>query len=139
MRSRSRYGVSLVVAAAVMLMTQPAQGAALVQISSDPFTNATSAHATEVEPDTFSFGSTIVAAFQQGRFFNGGASGIGFATSADGGATWTHGALPGITVFVGGVYDRASDATVAYDARHNVWMISSLGSTRLGSRPRLPS
>src|SRR5438067_8612365 len=30
----------------------------LSQISADPFTNASSQHATEVEPDTFSFGST---------------------------------------------------------------------------------
>ena len=135
MRSRRRSGVSLAAVVAVMLMTQPAQAAALVQISSDPFTNATSAHATEVEPDTFSFGSTLVAGFQQGRFFSGGASDIGFATSTDGGTTWSHGPLPGITIFAGGVYDRASDASVAYDARHNVWLISSLGIHTSGIPP----
>src|SRR5919205_623833 len=59
-------------------------------ISSDPFTNSTSQHRTQVEPDTYSFGSTIVAAFQSGRFFDGGSSDIGWATSTDGGATWTH-------------------------------------------------
>jgi len=52
--------------------------AGLVQISSDPFTNKTSNHKTEVEPDTFAFGNTIVSAFQQGRFFDGGGSDIGF-------------------------------------------------------------
>jgi len=57
-----------------------------LQISSDPFTNPTSNHKTEVEPGTFTFGSTIVSAFQQGRFFDGGGSDIGFATSTDGGA-----------------------------------------------------
>jgi len=36
----------------------------LVQISSDPFTNSTSQHATEVEPDTFASGSTFVSTFQ---------------------------------------------------------------------------
>src|SRR6266852_5048356 len=41
--------------------------AALTQISSDPFTNPTSNHRTEVEPDTFSFGSTVVSTFQVGR------------------------------------------------------------------------
>lgn len=99
----------------------------LNQISADPFTNATSQHATEVEPDTFSFGSTIVAAFQSGRFFDGGASDIGFATSTDGGATWYSGSLPGITKIEGtGPYDRVSDPAVAYDARHGVWLIASL-------------
>ena len=82
---------------------------------------------TEVEPDTFSNGSTIVAAFQVGRIFDGGACAIGFATSTNNGATWTSGLLPGITKCSGsGPNDRATDASVAYDARHNVWLISSL-------------
>ena len=34
------------------------------QISSDPYGNGDSFHATEVEPDTFSNGSTLMAAFQ---------------------------------------------------------------------------
>lgn len=101
----------------------------LTQISSDPYTNPTSQHKTQVEPDTFAFGSTIVAAFQSGRFFNGGGSNIGFATSTDRGLTWTQGFLPGSTVFAtpAGKYDRASDASVAFDSKHNVWLISWLG------------
>jgi len=101
----------------------------LVQISSDPFTNNTSNHKTEVEPDTFAFGNTIVSAFQQGRFFDGGGSDIGFATSTDGGAHWVHGSLPSATVnsTPAGPYARASDASVAFDAKHNVWIISWLG------------
>lgn len=39
----------------------------LIQISSDPYTNPTSQHKTEVEPEHVSFGSTIVATFQAGR------------------------------------------------------------------------
>src|SRR5713226_8853447 len=39
-----------------------------LQISSDPYTNGSSQHFTEVEPDTYSYGSTIVATFQAGRF-----------------------------------------------------------------------
>ncbi len=31
-----------------------------------------------------------------------------------------------MTKDVGGPYDRATDPSVAYDARHHVWMISSL-------------
>ena len=65
----------------------------LTQISSDPYTNITSNHKTQVEPDTFAFGKTIVATFQSGRFFDGGASNIGFATSTNAGETWTHGFL----------------------------------------------
>src|SRR5437588_2242210 len=103
--------------------------AKLVQISSDPYTNKTSQHKTQVEPDVYSFGSTVVATFQSGRFFNGGASNIGWATSHDGGATWTHGFLPRTTVNATppGPYPRASDPSVAYDAKHKVWMISYLG------------
>jgi len=80
-----------------------------VRVSTDPFTNTTSQHRTQVEPDTFSFGSTIVSAFQSGRFFDGGASDIGWATSTDGGSNWTHGFLPGITKFEkNGPFDRVS-------------------------------
>ena len=99
----------------------------LVKLSADTFTNSTSQHATEVEPDSFAFGSTIVAAFQVGRIFSGGASDIGFAISTDAGATWNNGFLPGLTTFQGGGANAAvSDASVIYDAAHGVWIISSL-------------
>jgi hypothetical protein len=95
-------------------------------LSTDPYTNTSSQHATEVEPDTFAAGSTIVSAFQVGRFFDGGSTNIGWARSTNGGSTWTKGFLPGITTFAGGSYSRVSDPTVAYDASHNVWLIASL-------------
>jgi hypothetical protein len=106
-----------------------ATGVQLTRISSDPYTNLTSNHKTQVEPDTFAFGNTIVSVFQSGRFFDGGASNIGFATSTNAGETWTHGFLPSSTVFAtpAGIYGRASDASVAYDAKHKVWMVSWLG------------
>ena len=100
--------------------------AGLTNLSSDPYTNSSSQHATEVEPDTFSRGATIIAAFQVGRFFDGGATNIGWARSVDGGASWSKGFLPGITTFAGGSYARVSDPSVAYDAAHDVWLISSL-------------
>ncbi|MGH9277171.1 MAG: exo-alpha-sialidase [Acidimicrobiales bacterium] len=102
-----------------------------VQISSDPFTNTTSQHQTQVEPDTFAYGSTVVSAFQSGRFNNGGASDLGWATSQDGGQTWTHGFLPSMTVHSSpaGPYDRATDPSVAYDPRHRTWLISALVMT----------
>ena len=93
----------------------------LTRLSTDPYTNSTSQHATEVDPDTYSFGSTIVSAFQAGLFNNGGASNIGFATSSNGGATWTHGFLPGTTTFATppNTFDRLSDPSMTYDAAHN--------------------
>jgi hypothetical protein len=102
-------------------------GSNLVQISADPFSVGPGQHATEVEPHMLSNGSMLVATFQVGRIAPGGATDIGWATSPDGGATWTHGSLPGLTTGEGtGPYDAASDPEVAYDAKHNVWMIASL-------------
>ena len=100
---------------------------ALVRLSSDPFTNTTSQHATEVEPDTFAFGSTIVSAFQVGRIFSGASADVGFATSTNGGVSWTNGLLPGITTFqAGGSFDAAGDPSVAYDAKHGQWIIATV-------------
>ena len=107
---------------------------ALTQVSSDPFNNPTSQHATEVEPDTFAAGSTVVGVFQTGRFFSGGSTDIGFARSGDGGATWgAPGFLPGMTFSSGAAspFERVSDPSVAYDAKHVTWLISSI--------PLLPS
>src|SRR5262249_11819336 len=68
-----------------------------------------------------------VSAFQVGRIFDGGSSDIGFATSTDGGHTWTNGFLPGITInYMGGTFAAVSDPAVGYDAAHGKWMISSL-------------
>jgi hypothetical protein len=103
--------------------------AASIKISTDPFTNSTSQHQTEVEPDTFAFGPTIVATVQVGRFFDGGSSDIGFATSTNAGTTWTPGFLPGTTPFASppGTYARVSDPSVAFDPKHGAWIISMLG------------
>src|SRR3954449_2123196 len=96
---RRRCAAAITLAAAALLGAGPAHArAAVTRVSQDPFNNATSQHATEVEPDTFASGNTVVAAFQVGRFFDGGSSDIGWARSADGGATWsTLSFLPGLT------------------------------------------
>ena len=123
-----RLFLAMVIGGALAL-TQAATASAnvpLTRIGSDPFTNSTSQHKTAVEPDTYSFGSTTVAAVQVGRFFDGGASGIGFRTTQNNGGSWTVGVLPGLTTG-GSLYDRATDPSVAYDAKHNVWMVSTLG------------
>jgi hypothetical protein len=102
-------------------------GANLTKISSDPYSIGPGQHATEVEPHMLADGSTIVAAFQVGRISPGGATDVGWATSTDGGSTWTHGYLPGLTTGEGtGPYDAASDPVVAYDSKHGYWMIASL-------------
>jgi hypothetical protein len=122
-------------AAVLLALASPAAAAGtitLTEVSSDPYTNTSSQHATEVEPDTFAHGSTVVAAFQVGRFFGGGATDIGFARSGDGGSTWSQGFLTGLTATsgapskTGASFERVSDASVAYDAKHRVWLISSI-------------
>ncbi|MER7757757.1 hypothetical protein [Kitasatospora sp. NPDC097643] len=102
-------------------------GPSLVQVSTDPFTNSSSQHATELEPDTFVHGSTIVSSSQVGRFTDGGSSDLSWNTSTDAGASWQHGMLPGITTYQGGgSWARVSDPAVAYDAKHGTWMITGL-------------
>ena len=138
-------------AAVLFALAAPAAAATitLTQVSSDPYTNTSSQHATEVEPDTFANGSTVIAAFQVGRFFNGGATNIGFARSGDGGTTWSHGFLTGLTATsgtggrTGAPFERVSDPSVAFDARHGVWLISSSSAGRptaaRGGAPRCRS
>ncbi len=130
-RSRRAVSSTVVVVAAMLLSGLAASASdplALVRVSTDPYTNGNSMHQTEVEPDTFSNGNTIVSAFQVGRFTDGGSSNIGWATSTDSGVTWVNGFLPAITVNATppGPYQRVSDPSVAYDAMHGVWMIISL-------------
>jgi BNR repeat-like domain len=115
----------------------PASAITVVPVSADPFSNNTSQHATELEPDTFANGAgTLISTFQVGRFFNGGASDIGVARYFDG--SWSSTFLPGQTFSAGPTfgdpnspYQRVSDPSVAFDARDGVWMISSI--------PLLPS
>jgi BNR repeat-like domain len=121
----------LCVAAALaigLVFSASASAAGLLQISSDPFTVPPGQHATQVEPDTFAWGNTMIAAFQDGRIFGGGATDIGFSVSHDGGSTFTTGTLPGTTVAATppGKYLAASDPSVAYDARDGVWIVSYL-------------
>jgi hypothetical protein len=99
----------------------------LVRLSTDTFTNASSQHATEVEPAGFAFGQTLISTFQVGRIYGGGAAAIGLAISRDGGTTWQNGLLPGLTIFQGGGASSAvSDTAVVYDGAHGVWLIASL-------------
>src|SRR5438128_6517662 len=113
-----RTALTLALAAVAALATTMVASAnvSLTQVSADPFTNTTSQHATELEPDTFAYGGTVVATFQVGRFFNGGASDIGVVRSGNGGASWdAPGFLPGLTFNSGAAsspYARVSDPSV---------------------------
>jgi hypothetical protein len=102
----------------------------IVRISRDKFTNSDSVHETEVEPDVFSWGSTIVSTFHVGRrpgSIGWGSADIGWATSTDSGSTWKYGYLPDMTVnWRHGTFGATADPSVAYDAKHGEWLISSL-------------
>src|SRR4051795_8968274 len=125
-----RRSLVLGVGLTAALALAPAAEAAVLPIGTDTFTQATckasstTNHQTVVEPDSFSNGATIVAAYQVGRIFDGGACAIGFSTSTDNGANWTSCLLPFLTKWTAGAvgpFDRATDAAVAYDAQDNTW------------------
>ena len=104
----------------------------VTSVSSDPFTKASSQHATEVEPDTFAAGSTVVAAFQAGRFFDGGASDIGYVRSTNGGSTWSvSGFLPGLTASAGRYADPSSPFAAVSDRRRLI-VVSNRGPLSFG-------
>ena len=108
------------------------------RISADTLATSPGQHQTEVEPSVAGWGPTAVATFQVGRFTDGGAAGIGWATSIDAGRTWRSGVLPALTnaSSPAGEAPRASDPAVAYDAVHGTWLIATLvlgdGFTALG-------
>jgi hypothetical protein len=114
--------------ACALVLGTTAAAADSQQISADPFVNRSGQHQTAVEPDSLSAGGTVVSVFQVGRILDGGASGIGWATSSDGGRTWRNGVLPGLTVHQtpAGPYTAVSDPTIAYDRAHAVWIASVL-------------
>jgi RTX calcium-binding nonapeptide repeat (4 copies) len=100
------------------------------QISHDPFRSGPAQHATAVEPHAAANGTTVIAVFQVGRFQDGGAEAIGWASSRNAGHTWSTGLLPGLTsAAVSGSFARASDPVVAYDSLHSVWLASTLAIT----------
>ena len=92
------------------------------QISRDTGLGWPAQHETQVEPDSFSFGSTVVTVFQSGRHLDGGAERNGFSTSKNGGRTWRAGLLPT------GSFERVGDPVIAYDAAHRWWLAASLGT-----------
>ncbi|MEV1000868.1 sialidase family protein [Nonomuraea sp. NPDC050202] len=138
-RRRVIGGLVTVVTATLLLSPPPTAAAGtaseavpLTELASDAYANSTAQYGTSAGPDTYQWDSTIVTAQQAGRFHDGGASGITFATSTDNGGTWTKGTLPAITAFGGGPYGRVSDPSAAFDAEHGAWLITSLALTDAG-------
>src|ERR1700680_2138157 len=127
-KNKSVFFRSVLAFAICFAMAAPVQAQfTLVKISSDSFTDPDAQHKPEVEPETYSWGSTMVAAFQVARIAPGGGADLGFSTSTDGGKTWAFGSLPGWTVnYKHGSASAASDASVVYDAKHKVWLIQGL-------------
>jgi hypothetical protein len=126
-----RFGtVTGAILGVVALATVAFANVPLTTVSQDPYTNTNTDvyHQTQVEPDTFAYGSTIVSVFQTGRFSTGGSDNTGWATSVNGGASWTNGFMPRTTVYATppGPYARISDPSVAYDPKHDVWLALSL-------------
>src|SRR6266852_3015974 len=75
----------------LLALALPAHSQTTVRISVDPLTNTDSKHKTEVEPDTFAWGNTLVSTFHVARrpgTVGWGSGDIGFSTSTDGGVTW---------------------------------------------------
>jgi hypothetical protein len=74
---------------------------------------------TVVEPDVAvnpTNSDNAIAVAPDSRYSDGGAVGISVAWTYDGGKTWHHRPVPGITKATGGTWDRASDPVVAYAA-----------------------
>src|ERR1700679_726351 len=125
--SRAVSTITLGFALAVLVSVPGSAQSLFRQLSQDSFTNQSSQHMTEVEPGAFANGPVIVAAFQVARISSGGGADIGWATSLNSGISWTNGYLPGLTQFEGsGPNSAASDAAVAYDAKHGQWLICTL-------------
>jgi len=134
-RRAARYRVLRLLALApslLLLFSVPfaseALAAGVQPISSDPVSGDGAQHATEVDPEKVAInGTTIVSVFQVGRYAGGSSAIIGWATSMDGGSTWTHGFLPSLThdSTPAGPNSITTDPSIAYDAVHGVFLITA--------------
>ncbi|GAA3638002.1 sialidase family protein [Microlunatus ginsengisoli] len=89
---------------------------------------------TLVEPDVGVSpvnGNIAVAVAHDGRYPDGGAVGIETSWTHDGGATWHHRPLPGVTAATGGarIWERASDPVVAFGPNGVVYVSTLVFNT----------
>jgi hypothetical protein len=106
------------------VLSSSAHDSRLVKISEDSFSDPLAQHATEVEPVMVVKNDTIVTAFQVGRFIGVGADTIGWSTSKDSGKTWHRGFLTGTSTAAGGLWAAVSEPVLAYDAKHETFLVS---------------
>ena len=98
-------------------------------------------HETNVEPSIAVNPNNLnnaVAAFHEGRDATGSAADIGYATTTDGGVTWTSGNLPHLTSIVdpNQTLNHASDPVVAWGP-NNVVYVNSLVTTEQNGNPQV--
>jgi hypothetical protein len=132
MRRRPIVVLLAVLAAALALTTSAAAYAPRVVLThqgvvtrQDIPSRAGSETDTVVEPDVAvdpRNADIAVAAAHDSRYAGGGAVDISVAWTSDGGATWNHQAVPGITKAAGGPWDRASDPVVAFGPDGTVYL-----------------
>lgn len=80
---------------------------------------------TLVEPDIAASPlnpAVAVAASHEGRFPDGGAVSISHAWTSNGGVTWKHAPVQGLTRVSGGVWDRVSDPVLAFGPDGDVYL-----------------
>jgi hypothetical protein len=105
-----------------LLLRQPLAVAERAVTSTTPFNDAcgdrqgTLYSGAEVEPHVAVNPlnpDNLVGVWQQDRYGNGGARGVAYGASFDGGLTWTLGTLP-VSTCAGGTYARATDPWVTF-------------------------
>jgi hypothetical protein len=135
LRGRGLPTIALAAALGLLVVSAVSAGSVLpTPVSEDPYTNVDMAHKTQVEPDSFAFGQTLVTTSQSGRNYAGGAANNVVSTSQNGGRTWVTGGLPGTTVNADppGPWARISDPSIAYDPEHDVWLALGIGIDAAG-------
>ncbi|MES1241802.1 MAG: sialidase family protein [Acidobacteriota bacterium] len=70
--------------------------------------------------------ANLLAAYQEGRFADGGARSLAWAYSKNSGKGWTEGLLPELTPVTGGRFQRASDPWVAFGPGNRAYYASLL-------------
>jgi hypothetical protein len=117
-------------------LTVTATGPSLILVSGpSPFANCTQGSGpgainytnAEVEPYVAvnpTNSKNLIGAWQQDRWNDGGARGLVSAVSKDGGLTWGPASFPAFSLCSGGVFERASDPWVTFDADGGVYFMS---------------
>ena len=136
MGTRLRSGILCAVLAGALAAAAPAAGATVSRVlrvgeiaHQDVAPEPGSEPDTLVEPDVAvsPVDSRIaVAAAHDGRFPDGAAVDISYAWTHDGGRTWHHAPVPGLTTAVGGTFGRASDPVVAFGPDGTVYLSTLL-------------